>query len=254
MYKLVVFDIDGTLAVRWNEIPETTLETIRRLKERGIHCLMATGRGSVAVEEMVRLTGIEDYVALNGQYIFYGGRVTYKYVYPKEVTKRIAEICREVGCYYGFINERGYYIPDLDELRGKHGSPILTSVKTIDDLGEDEEVNQIVVFCEKEKYSYFDELKKDYIMTSWHTGGFDMHINTRSKAEGVREIAEDLGIGRDEILCFGDGENDIELLEYAGMGVAMGSAGEKVKKAADLVTEAAEENGIYNICRKLGMI
>ncbi len=254
MYRLVVFDIDGTLAVRWNEIPESTLETIRRLKERGVHCLMATGRGSVAVEEMARLTGIEDYVALNGQYVFYGGRATYKYIYPKEITKRVAEICRETGCHYGFINERGYYIPDLAELRGKHGSPILTSVKIIDDLGEHEEVNQIVVFCEKEKYTYFDELKKDYIMTSWHTGGFDMHINIRSKAEGVREIAEDLGIGRDEILCFGDGENDIELLEYAGMGVAMGSAGEKVKKAADLVTEAAEEDGIYNACKRLGVI
>ncbi len=254
MYRLVVFDIDGTLAVRWNEIPKTTLETISRLKERGVHCLMATGRGSVAVEELARITGIEDYVALNGQYVFYEGRVTYKYIYPKEITERIAEICREIGCHYGFINERGYYIPGLAELRGKHGSPILTSVKTIDDLGEDEEVNQIVVFCEREKYSYFDELKKDYIMTSWHTGGFDMHINTRSKAEGVREIAKELGIERDEILCFGDGENDIEMLEYAGMGVAMGSAGKKVKDAADLVTEAAEEDGIYNACRRLGII
>lgn len=254
MYKLAVFDIDGTLAVRWNEVPESTLETIRKLQEMGVHCLMATGRGSVAVEGLAKLTGIRNYVALNGQYVFYEGKVIYKYIYPEEVTKRVAEICRETGCHYGFINERGYYIPDLKDLLNKHGSPILTSVKIIESLEPHEEVNQIVVFCDDEKHRNFDELKEDYILTSWRTGGFDMHIKTRSKAEGIREVAESLEINRDEVICFGDGENDIEMLKYAGLGVAMGNASDRVKEAADLVTESAEEDGVYNICRKLGLI
>lgn len=254
MYKLAVFDIDGTLAVRWNEVPESTLETIRKLQERGVHCLMATGRGSVAVKELSLLTGIRDYVALNGQYVFYRGEIIYKYIYPKDVIERVAEICREIGCYYGFINERGYYIPGLGELLKKHESPILTSVKIIEDLGSHEEVNQIVVFCDDEKHRFFDELRGDYIFTSWRKGGFDMHINTRSKAEGIRDVAERLEIKRNEVICFGDGENDIEMLKYAGLGVAMGDATDRVKEAADLVTKSAEEDGIYIVCRKLGLI
>ncbi len=254
MYKLAVFDIDGTLAVRWNEVPESTLKAIKRLQGMGVHCLMATGRGSVAIEDLVKLTGIKNYVALNGQYVFYEGRVIYKYVYPEKITKRVADICRKIGCHYGLINERGYYIPGLRELLNKHGSPILTSVKIIERLEAHEEVNQIVVFCNDEKHRYFNELREDYILTSWRNGGFDMHIKSRSKAEGVREVAESLKISRDEIICFGDGENDIDMLKYAGLGVAMGNATDRVKEAADLVTESAEEGGIYNICRRLGLI
>jgi len=215
---------------------------------------MATGRGSVAVEGLVRLTGIRDYVALNGQYVFYEGKIIYKYIYPVEVTRRVAEICREIGCHYGFINERGYYIPGLSELLNKHKSPILTSVKIIESLGVHEEVNQIVVFCDEEKHRYFDELRDNYTLTTWRNGGFDMHVNTRSKAEGVREVAKSLGINRAEVICFGDGENDIEMLKYAGLGVAMGNAADRVKEAADLVTGSAEEDGIYNACRKLELI
>lgn len=254
MYKMAVFDIDGTLTMRRDEVPESTLETIDRLRKRGIHCLMATGRGKVAIENLAEITGIRNYVALNGQYVFYDNEVTYKYNYPKNVIDRVIEICNEIDCHYGLISERGYYIPDMEDLLKIHKSSILRSKITIDSLREGEEVNQIIVFCEAEKHVYFEELKKDYAFTRWHSGGFDMHVNTRSKVQGIKEIAEMLNIEKNEIICFGDGDNDIEMLEFAGMGVAMGNASERAKGAADYTTEAVDKDGIYNACRKLGVL
>lgn len=254
MYKLAVFDIDGTLSVKKDEVPESAIKAIKELQEKGIHCIIATGRGRRAIENMARITGIKNYVALNGQYVYYEDEVTYSYRYPKDVTKKVVEICEKMDCYYGLISERGYYIPGVEELLKIHKSSILTSDIIIETLEDGEEINQIVVFCEKDQHSYFDELRDNYVLTTWHSGGFDMLVNSRSKAEGIKEIAKELNVDRRDIICFGDGENDIEMLKFAGMGVAMGNASEEVKGAADYITEEVDEDGIYKACRKLGIL
>lgn len=253
MYKMAVFDIDGTLAVKKDVVPESALKAIKKLQENGIHCIIATGRGRRAIENLARKTGIKNYVALNGQYVYYEGEVKYRYRYPKDVTKKVVEICEKAECHYGLISERGYYIPGIEELLSYHKSSILTSDIVIENLEEEEEINQIVVFCEKDKHFLFDELRGEYELTTWHSNGFDMLVNSRSKAEGIKEIARELSIKREEIVCFGDGENDIDMLRYAGMGVAMGNASEEVKAAADYVAENIDEDGIYKACSYLGL-
>lgn len=255
MYRLAVFDIDRTLSMEKNIVPESTLIALDKMREKGIHCLLATGRGPKFIEAISETTGIKNYVALNGQYVFFEGEVLYKYIYPHHVINKVAAIADKVGCCYGLITSRGYYISNIEDLSlGIHKDNLLRSNAIIETITEEDEVNQIIVFCSDEKRRFFDDLKKEYVLTSWNSGGFDVLHATRSKAEGIKEIAEKLGIPRVEIISFGDADNDIEMIEYSGMGVAMGNSKNSLKAVADYITKSLDEGGIYHACVELGVI
>lgn len=88
----------------------------------------------------------------------------------------------------------------------------------------------------------------------WHPKFADLIHANNSKAVGIESIISHLGINRQECICFGDGANDIEMLEYCGIGVAMGNAEDKVKNHADFITTSVDEEGISHALYKLGII
>jgi hydroxymethylpyrimidine pyrophosphatase-like HAD family hydrolase len=74
------------------------------------------------------------------------------------------------------------------------------------------------------------------------------------KASGMCLIADHLNCANEDIIAFGDGPNDIDMLEYAGIGIAMGNAGDVTKAAADMITDRIDEDGIYRALKKLELI
>ena len=91
-------------------------------------------------------------------------------------------------------------------------------------------------------------------MTSWHARAFDLIPAGGGKAEGIRHMLERLGLAPEDIAAFGDEENDGDMLRYAGVGVAMGSAPAEVRALADLVTEDVEANGVARGLERLGLL
>ena len=91
-------------------------------------------------------------------------------------------------------------------------------------------------------------------MTRWNPYGVDIIAEGGSKAKGMERLLAHFGAAREETIAFGDGENDMEMLGYAGIGVAMGNAEEKVKACADYVTEAADRGGILSALRHFDIL
>ena len=91
-------------------------------------------------------------------------------------------------------------------------------------------------------------------MTRWNPYGVDIISKNGGKVAGIRQILQDCGIRQNEIMAFGDGENDMDMLRYAGIGVAMGSAEEDVKVCADYITDDVEKDGIEKACKYFKMI
>ena len=75
-----------------------------------------------------------------------------------------------------------------------------------------------------------------------------------SKGAALRRIAHMLGVARDEVIAFGDSHNDLDMLAFAGVGVAMGNASAEVKALADLITDSNEDDGIATALERLGVI
>ena len=90
--------------------------------------------------------------------------------------------------------------------------------------------------------------------TRWNPLFTDVIPRGSSKSVGIDKMLEHFGIALDETMAFGDGGNDISMLQHAGIGVAMGNAGDEVKKVADYVTSSVDEDGVINALRHFGVL
>ena len=99
-----------------------------------------------------------------------------------------------------------------------------------------------------------DDLLDECSVTSWNDTGIDIIPKDGGKSAGIRQYLDLLGIDRSESMAFGDGENDIDMLEFVGVGVAMGNADDAVKAAADYVTDTVDNDGIAKALQHFGLI
>ena len=113
---------------------------------------------------------------------------------------------------------------------------------------------QVLAFVPAHEKKILDDLLDECAVTSWNDTGIDIIPRGGGKSAGIHKFMEEYGIERSEIMAFGDGENDIDMLQFAGIGVAMGNAGDKVKAAADYVTDSVDANGIENALRHFGLL
>ncbi len=115
------------------------------------------------------------------------------------------------------------------------------------------DIFQVLLFCtqdEEERYSRF----KEFDLVRWHERSTDVLPSGGSKAEGIKKVIEKLPFDREDTYAFGDGLNDLQMIEFAGTGVAMGNAVPELKKIADFITKPVDEDGIQYAVEALGLL
>ena len=127
---------------------------------------------------------------------------------------------------------------------------------TVPEVGtyDGEKVYQILAFVPEHQKKLLDELLDECAVTSWNDTGIDIIPKNGGKSAGIQRFLDEHGLDRSEIMAFGDGENDMEMLRFAGIGVAMGNASDSVKAAADYVTDTVDNDGIEKALRHFGLI
>ena len=117
-----------------------------------------------------------------------------------------------------------------------------------------EDVYLIMAFVTEQQKHLLDDLLDECSITSWSETGIDIIPKQGGKITGIRIYLDRNGIDRSQTMAFGDGENDIEMLEYVGIGIAMGNGSDAVKAAADYITDTVENNGIEKALKHFGLI
>ena len=145
--------------------------------------------------------------------------------------------------YINFVNEA---------VRSAHRD-IHTSIPVIGQYAG-EPVYMGVIYCGKDEERPVVEKLPGCNITRWSRHGLDIIPGNGDKLEGIRQYIELKGISRDEIVAFGDGENDIGMLKYAGIGVALGNAGDQVKMNADYVTADIDDDGVWKALKHFQII
>ena len=254
--KVLFFDIDGTLLNHHTkEVSESTIEALKKVREKGIKTVIATGRPIEEVEKLpVSQIPFDAYLTLNGNVcldenknIFAGNEIIEEEV---EILKGIFETKM---IPFVFIGERGRYINYIDDI------VIETQEKThgtIPEIGEykGEKIYQCLSFVDNGMRQKLEQLLDNCIITAWNETGIDIISKTGGKEAGVQAYLDYAGIKRSQSMAFGDGENDIPMIRYAGVGVAMGNGKEELKKEADYVTTSVYEDGIKNALEHFGLI
>ncbi|MDH6357873.1 Cof-type HAD-IIB family hydrolase [Parabacteroides sp. PF5-9] len=249
MIKAVFFDIDGTLAsFNTHQVPPSARESINRLRAKGIKVFIATGRRFQSINNLGDLE-FDGYITLNGGYCLLGKeQVIYKQSIPHGDIQAILhyqETVRKFPC--ALVQENGIYMNEIDEQVRSVFEMLNFPSPPIRPFNEiaDQTTYQLIAFFTQEQEREIMTVMPHSETTRWNPVFTDIVPKGINKSIGINKILEHYGFTIDQTMAFGDGGNDIAMLQHAGIGVAMGNADEKVKASADYVTETVDNDGIY---------
>lgn len=263
MYKLIALDMDGTLLKDDKSISNENFNAIQKARENNIKVVLATGRPIKGIEKFLKELNLlsEDEYAVTfngavvkttkGDHIMAKTLMTYEdlaYLYKlsKELKVNIhahtdEECITPKSSKYSVLEAELNSIPltevDFDKL---DENTIIVKTMFIDD---EKILDRVIEVLPKELYEKYTIVRSAPYFLEF--------LNKASnKGTGVKLLSEKLGIKREEIICVGDADNDKHMIEYAGLGVAMGNAADSIKEIADFVTKSNEENGVAYVIDK----
>ena len=255
--KAVFFDIDGTLiSFKTHSMPDSTRQALQALREKGIRLYIATGRSPNMMPFMDQYFRFDAYLTLNGQYCYGPSGVIRKQTIDVGDIRRLKALIREYRFPCLFVHEKGGSLNIIDERVKDLYSIInhpLPEPSDLDAFPEDE-VLQFVTFMPEGKENLIINELRHIQMTRFLPICFDAIPEGGGKDAGIRAVLDYEGILPEETMAFGDGHNDIGMLTFAGIGVAMGSAEQAVKDCADYVTASVDEDGISKALHHFGVL
>ena len=260
--KLVFFDIDETLYVKDKAyIPPSVYTAIRKLKERGIVPGIATGRARgvfpPTINELIEQENIDMMVTINGQHNSYQGKVIERHPIASAKIERLVAFFEQQQITYAFISNEGIAVSDITSTMQTALHPITTDYVVDKQYYRQYEVYQMLAFYDANQDALIHAsgvLGDDLKVLRWHEYSVDVLEDAGSKARGIDTIARHLGYTAANVMAFGDGINDSEMIAHVGLGVAMGNALPSLKQIAQYVTSDIEDDGILNALIALKII
>ncbi|UYM07595.1 HAD family hydrolase [Solicola gregarius] len=256
--KVLALDVDGTLVNDANELSPAVRDSVRAAVNAGMHAVISTGRSLPGVMDAVHkldLTGGLA-VASNGAVVFGYDPIEVIHTVTFDAREAVKLLLDHVPDAAVAVEEIGvgYRInkpfPD-GEINGR------MTVQTVDELVA-EPVTRVIIRSPEKSAEEFAQMAHSLglVGTNYfvgYTAWLDLAPEGVSKASGLEVVTERLGLSPADVLAIGDGHNDVEMLEWAGRGVAMGQAPVQVQDVADDVTETVDNDGAaMEIARYLG--
>jgi Cof subfamily protein (haloacid dehalogenase superfamily) len=263
MYKLIALDMDGTLLRNDHTISKETQKAIRSAKAKGVKVVLSSGRPMVGLNKYLKelnLIDKDDYaVSYNGALIqnTSTGEVLAKTPMSLEDLNYLYNLSKELNVNIHLLTENSCVTPKWNKYSqhetDMNGIPL--EIKDFDNFDPNTTIVKIMFIDEPEILSpAVDKLSKEayekYTVVRSAPFFLEFLEKTVNKGSGVELLANSLGIKREEIICVGDAGNDLHMIEYAGLGVAMGNAFPEVKEIADYITLTNEEHGVAHVINK----
>lgn len=258
MIRLVALDIDDTLMDSRRNIPEANLETVQRIREKGVEVVLVTGRmhcRALPYAQMLKLDPEQILISYNGALLrrINGEDIAHIPLEHGVALELIAYFASR-GCTLNVYHDDRLYVQALDanveyymRMTGAEAHPVgdlyrfaaegkITPSKLLVIGREDEIAAEIAVVRDRFGSAVqVAQSKKRYI---------EITHPEATKGKALAYLAGRLGYSREEVMAVGDGGNDLEMIQWAGIGVAMGNAPDYVQAAADFVTKTNDEAGV----------
>ena len=276
--KAVFFDIDGTLVNDRKSVLKSTKEAIKIVKEQGVLVGVATGRGPFFVKDLMDDLDLDFAVTYNGQYIFNKDRVLFASPIDKGSLRQIISYAKAnqkeiaMGTRQAVVGSRimSFGLSPLSQLVSRFVPKFLTRTisnsfnrmvsKAVPQKEEDlldlinQPVYQVLMLMTPEESNQaateLDHLK----FTRSNPFAADIINQGNSKLEGIRRVGKEYGFDLNQVMAFGDSDNDLEMLAGVGMSVAMGNGSSSVKEVAKHITTSNQEGGIHKALEYFGVL
>lgn len=257
--KLIAIDLDGTLLNKDRKVTTEVNEAIRAAKEAGIYVVLCTGRPFPGVVPLIEELGLEesdDYV------ITYNGALvqnthTRESIIDYTMTHQdylvLEKAAAEAGSHFHAIHNDGIFTPNRDISKYSVHESFIIGIplfyRTPEEMDPTVKYNKMMMIDEP---SVLEAAIARLPQSVWDTytilrsEPFYLEILNKeaSKGKAVAALAARLGIDRKEVMAIGDSGNDIDMVDFAGIGIAMDNATDQVKDVADFITTSNNENGV----------
>ena len=276
--KAVFFDIDGTLVNDRKSVLKSTKEAIKIVKDQGVLVGVATGRGPFFVKDLMDDLNLDFAVTYNGQYIFNKERVLFASPIDKRSLRQVIAYAKEnrkeiaMGTRQDVIGSRimSFGLSPLSQLVSRFVPKFLTRTvshsfnrmvsKALPQKEADlldlinQPIYQVLMLMTPEESNQaateLDHLK----FTRSNPFAADIINQGNSKLEGIRRVGKEYGFDLNQVMAFGDSDNDLEMLAGVGMSVAMGNGSSSVKEVAKHITTSNQEDGIHKALEHFGVL
>lgn len=253
MIRAAFFDVDGTLlSFHTHQVAPGTMRAITRLREMGGKIFLSTGRPKIIIPDLP--FAVDGFITMNGALVLGpNGEHILANPIPQEDTERWIDyaekqqLCTMLFTADGMIasqinatglairDQLGFKMPPIADIQDMHGIEAFQIISLME-ASHDAEVAEMLSQCR---------------LPRWHPLFTDIVARGNSKARGMEVLCQQVGIAQADTIAFGDGGNDIEMLRWAGVGIAMGNASDTVKQAADLITADTDHEGIEQAINQL---
>lgn len=264
-YKLICIDVDGTLLNSRHKLTDRTKAVLNQAHQQGVHIVVCTGRMYTDAEYFSNLIGVKSpVIASNGAFIKEKDReeVIFKDSLGRELSLNLLNIfqrhqitpyfCTPDKFYYGNIIFKLFYL-GTKLLRTRSNSIEMEYISSwqkwqrVVELEQDNLVKCEIIYrnnasVEALQRELHDIEQLEIVNSSKHN--IEITRKGVSKGKAVAILASMYNISREEIITIGDSENDISMIEYAGLGIAMGNALDSVKQKADYITDSNDNEGV----------
>lgn len=251
--KMIVVDLDGTALNSNHQVSITTKEYLKKQKEEGNVIVIATGR---ILRSGINVTDggeFADYIISNGGGIIYDNlkkSIIYQNVISKEEAEIIFSMYTDDMEYIDICNANYYYKYTVKDYKEDKTCKVSKTRKGfLDNIENIAHISMISNDGIEELYELLPEKvpSLDYVKMQdsfsdriW----IDIFGKGTSKYNAIKIVADIENMKNEDIICFGDGRNDVDMIKRAGIGVAMGNALEEVKEVSNYITKSNDEDGI----------
>jgi len=246
--RLVALDVDGTLVDHENAMSPAVHQVVNELRDSGVEVVISTGRAVPGVLNCADKLGFEGYaIASNGALVISYRPVEILHSVTFDASEAVRRIVERIPEALVAVEEIGVgYRVSAPFPSGEINGTI--TVQEIDDLVA-EPVTRVVIRAPERSVDEFHRLAEELGLedTNYYVGytaWLDIAPPGVSKASGLQALCDRLGVEAADVLAVGDGNNDVEMLKWAGRGVAMGQGPDSLKAVADAVTDPVEADGL----------
>lgn len=275
--KAVFFDLDGTLFTSTRGVASSTRKAIQELRKKGIFIGIATGRGPAFAMPLLEDLDLDFAVTYNGQYIFTPKEVIFDNPLERKTLKKLMTYATQnhsdisLGTAHG-VNGSGLLKFGETRIAGFLSGLLPSSTSGVarnsfkhivrrvlpqnEDLADDEEeaVYQAMMVATKDETSRIQKAFPELLVTRSNPYSVDLIPQGIGKLPGIRRLGEKFNFELNQVMCFGDSENDVNMLTGVGYGIAMGNADSEIQKIATYVTDTNNQDGIAKALAYYGLI
>ena len=251
MIKAAIFDVDKTLLSHQNRcIPQSAVNAIEDLRKEGMKIIIATGRPVYALDEL-KDAGVQfDYVVgCNGHCVFEADELLDASYFTYEQVQQLTDFCLEKDYVLLWkYSDMNYVYNGVERMMEIHEKmqieePFI-ACETCDHHHTILPFGAVVYAPQEEVQKYVETQDPSLIFFEWTKDCFDVSLKAVSKITGLELLLRKIDILLDECIAFGDGSNDYEMLQHAGIGVAMKECHPSLLEVCDYQTDDCLEDGI----------